>query len=153
MARLPRVRPRGRETIPASMSPVWPSSLVFPRERERRRRPVADSAAEASRAAPRGPTRRRLAASPSSDVVPSLHRRLRSARLPRLIDLDQCTGSDHPVVEFLRLMADQNIDLKPDPNGRIAEMIRRKRAIAAALKLSADRVAASLDYHGPVLHP
>jgi hypothetical protein len=49
--------------------------------------------------------------------VPSLHRRLCSARLPQPIDLDQCTGSDHPVVAFLLLMADQNIDLKPDTAG------------------------------------
>ncbi|MCK7471747.1 MAG: hypothetical protein MZU95_13945 [Desulfomicrobium escambiense] len=67
------------------------------------------------------------------NVVLSLHRLLRSSEPPRLIDLGQCSGADHSGIEFLLLMANQCIELKLDPNGRIAELIQRQRDAAAAL--------------------
>ena len=70
------------------------------------------------------------------NVVLSLHRLLRSALPPRLIDLGQCTGADHSGIEFLLLMSDQCVELKLDPNGRIAELIQRQRDAAAALTLT-----------------
>jgi hypothetical protein len=66
------------------------------------------------------------------NVVLSLHRLLRSDQPPRLIDLDRCTGADHAGIECLLQIAEQGIELKLDPRGRVAELIRRHGDAASA---------------------
>lgn len=67
------------------------------------------------------------------NVVLSLHRLLRSADPPRLIDLDRCTGADHSGIEFLVLAAQRRIELKLDPASRIATLVQRQRDAAVTL--------------------